>query len=166
MMFALLNASHDAVVEYPLSRERMWQIGRTHNLEGAADPTLAALNIVRVESTEKPSTAFGETVAELEPEKYVAGDPGQWRQRWQVDSITLAEAKSRLRDEAIQVYWSKMGGVATADEMTAASGSYIAVLQARETRWNSLLASTRADIQAASTIAEAHAIYVTLRDAA
>lgn len=102
---ARLDESDVVVVEYPVSRARLWELfpGR-HNLADASDATLLDLHVVRVADVAAPTTGFGERPVRGTPEK--AGDV--WRQTWTVETITLAEAKARLREMARTILMSRV----------------------------------------------------------
>lgn len=111
--------------------------------------------------TPQPALAWGESITEGAPAKI----GNEWHRTWSVTSITLAEAKQQLSDLAVSIYWEKMSSTPTPQELVA-GGGYVGTIQAREARWNPVLTSVRDDIQSASTVAEAYAIWLTLRDAA
>jgi len=112
--------------------------------------------------TASPATSFGQTAADDDERQ----PDGTWLQTWSVQQITLAEAKSRLADLAVSTYWTKMQAVPSTSELTGAAGSYATVITDRETRFQPKLAQVRTDIQAASTVADAFAVFVQLRDLA
>ena len=107
-----------------------------------------------MEEVAKPGAAFGETVIEATPVRA----NGNWRQAWTTQSITLAQAKLQLAQMVGEIYWERMQAVATPQELNGA-GAFIGVVQARQTRYATPLAQAKANIQGASTIAEAFAIY-------
>lgn len=111
--------------------------------------------VVLVHDTPEPATAWGELAIETVP----VNDAGTWWQAWTIESITLAQAKQQLGQMVISIYWSRMLAPPPVAEFQAAGMSFIPVMQARQTRWNDDVADVAARIQAATTIAQAHAIY-------
>jgi hypothetical protein len=108
-----------------------------------------------VEETLPPTTSYGEKPVEGPPQKI--GDV--WLQTWSVQTITVAQAKQQLANLAINIYWEKFLSVPGVTEFQQAGRNGVTVLQARATRFQSAIDSVAARIQAATTIAEAYAIY-------
>lgn len=142
-----------AVAEYPLDLAQARRQKR--NVSFPANPptaTLEAHGYAVVEETARPSTGYGETAVEGPPELV----DGTWRQTWQVQSITLAEAKQRLAQRAAEIYVQKVTAV-TPQQLL--QGGYVGAIQARDAHFKPRLDDVAARIQSASTIAEAYAIY-------
>lgn len=100
----------------------------------------------------RPDLAWGETLAEAQPAKV----GGEWHQQWQVQSITLAEAKQRLAQMAAEIF---VGKVTAPTPSQLLSSGYVGAVQARDSRFKPKLDDVADRIQAAASVAEAHAIY-------
>lgn len=110
---------------------------------------------VLIEEVPPPTTPYGQTAVEGLPEKI--GD--SWRQTWSVQTITLAQAKQQLAALAINIYWEKFLTVPGITEFQNANRNGVTVLQGRATRFQSAINDVATRIQAATTIAQAYAIY-------
>lgn len=102
-MFARIE--NDQVTEYPVDLRRAYRhVSWPANLDAI---TSLPDGIVRVTPTEPPAAKFS-TPVEKTPEK--VGD--EWVQQWELQPITLAEAKERLKAAATGRRWeAETGGI-------------------------------------------------------
>lgn len=160
MRFAELDETLTTIVRYPLTLEDLKRDLPERGWPSDPTPdTLGGTRYVIIADAPRPTLAFGESAQEMAP----INDAGTWRQAWTTTRITLGQAKQKLGQMVIEIYWNRMLAPPQIAEFQNAGMSFIATIQGRQGRWDDDLADVAARIQGATTIDQAYAIYLELQ---
>lgn len=162
-LMAKINPLTDEILIYPLKLEVMRQ---EYPLIGwPANPTEATLSSFPEYVVVQPTTVpvARDFVESLSHTAQKVGD--HWEQYWTVNQLSLSDAKTILRNMAVQIYQEKMEMPFTVQEVVDAATThgtsmiYRGVIVDREAKFNPKLVQVRNYIQAATTVEDAYDIY-------